>query len=324
MSAKPFEPTQSRLARARREGDHPLAHDAVAACGFAAGSTALVAAMPSLAASASGMIAAGAGLRFDAGALARLAEGALAVTAASAGGAVCATLLQTGGPAFRFPAMRLGFRFPFTAAAAPAAVRAATATLAATWAIAALVYGRLTAAAAPPALGESAAGTYGELVRLLATVAAVGAVAACVEFWTVRAAWLKRLRMSHDELRRDLRENDGDPQTRSRRRGMHRSILKGSLREVRRASFVVVNPEHVAVALRYHPVETPVPEILVRAYDEGAARVKALAREAGIPIVENVSLARSLFAHGALGPIPRDLYVATAQIVATLARRLSG
>jgi flagellar biosynthetic protein FlhB len=82
-----------------------------------------------------------------------------------------------------------------------------------------------------------------------------------------------------------------------------------------------VNPTHVAVALRYAPPAVPVPEILVRAQDDAALRVRAIAREHRIPVVEDVALARLLFARGAGGrPIPADAYVAVAQIVAALAR----
>jgi flagellar biosynthesis protein FlhB len=127
--------------------------------------------------------------------------------------------------------------------------------------------------------------------------------------------------MTHDELRRDLREEEGDPDARRRRKRLHRALMRGSLREVRRASFVVVNPTHVAVALRYAPPKTPVPEILVRAADRQAQRVRLAAANAAIPILEQPELARQLYAHDRLGPIPPEAYVAVAAIVAFVQRR---
>jgi flagellar biosynthesis protein FlhB len=149
----------------------------------------------------------------------------------------------------------------------------------------------------------------------------VGAVFALADYVLVRRRWLHGLKMSFDELKRDAKENEGDPQARARRKSTHRTIVRGAVGRTREASCVVVNPEHVAVALRYAPPEIPVPEILVRALDEAALRVKALAREHGIPLVEDVALARFLYAHGESGrAIPPDAYVAVAQIVAALAR----
>jgi flagellar biosynthesis protein FlhB len=97
-------------------------------------------------------------------------------------------------------------------------------------------------------------------------------------------------------------------------------MVRGSLRHIRRATFVVVNPTHVAIALRYVAEETPVPMILVRAAGDGALRVKKVAAEAGIPTIEDPPLARQLYALDALGPIPPELYLAVAQIIAMLNR----
>jgi len=98
-------------------------------------------------------------------------------------------------------------------------------------------------------------------------------------------------------------------------------LCVANVSRVAQASFVVVNPSHVAVALRYAPPAVPVPEILVRALDELALRVRTLARQHGIPLIEDVALARLLYAGGENGrPIPPETFVAVAQIVAALAR----
>jgi type III secretion protein U len=127
--------------------------------------------------------------------------------------------------------------------------------------------------------------------------------------------------MTFDELKRDLKDQDGDPQARSRRRGLHRSIARGAIERTREASFVVTNPTHVAIALRYAPPEVPVPEILVRAVDAAALAVRAIAERERIPIVENVALARWLLRVGENGaPIPAETFVAVAEVIAALLR----
>lgn len=301
---KPFEPTHSRLERARREGDHPISRDAVAVAAFAAS---LLALWPSLVLTAPAVRDA---LRaaLDGGGTARLAWllAIVGAAAAACGGAfaVLATLVQTRGLGFRMPGVHLAFGRTFSREAWAGTARSALVAVAATAGIA------LTIAPDPHAIAKT-----------LVAVWVAGAFGALADVVAVRAAWRRRLRMTHDEMRRDLREHDGDPHTRGRRRRLHRALMRGAVGEVRRASFVVVNPTHVAVALRYEPPQTPVPEILVRAADAKARKVRLMAAKLSIPMIEDPPLARRLFAHDALGAIPPEAYVAVAQIVAYLQRR---
>ncbi len=95
-------------------------------------------------------------------------------------------------------------------------------------------------------------------------------------------------------------------------------LARGSLRRVKEAAFVVCNPEHIAVALEYRPPAVPVPRVLVRAADETAARVRAIAVECGVPLVRNVALARMLYETDVEQYIPPECYAAVAEIVAQL------
>ena len=175
------------------------------------------------------------------------------------------------------------------------------------------------AALASPAAAAVLVGSTA--LRACAAALAASALFAFADYLLARRRWLHGLKMSHDELKRDAKENDGDPHARSRRTAIHRSIVRGAISRTREASFVVVNPTHVAIALRYAPPEVPVPQILVRARDAAALRVRAIARECGVPVLEDVALARWLYAHGESGrAIPPDAYVAVAQIIASLAR----
>lgn len=304
---KSFEPTPSRLERAHREGDHPLSRDLVAIAALVASLLALwLSVVLKASAMRDSMRAA-----LDGGGTARLASllviaGAM-VAACGGAAAVLATIVQTRGLSFRIPAMRLGFGQTFSRDAWASTARCG-----------------LVAAAAVAGVALTIAPNPTAVAKTLVAVSLVGGAGAVADILATRAGWRRRLRMTHDELRRDLREHDGDPQTRGRRRRLHRALLRGAVSEVRRASFVIVNPTHVAVALRYQPPQTPVPEILVRAAGSKARRVRALATQSSIPIIEDPPLARRLFAHDALGAIPLEAYVAVAQIVAYLQRNGGG
>jgi flagellar biosynthesis protein FlhB len=177
---------------------------------------------------------------------------------------------------------------------------------------------RVAAAGTP----EAAAVTAWQAARHVTFAAcATGMLFALAEFAAARNAWLRKLRMSADDRKREAKEQDGDPFARGRRRAMHRSLMHGALAEVKKASFVVANPTHVAVALEYRPPAVPVPRVLVRAADEMAARVRAMAVECGVPVIENVALARALYRDARAGePIAHAHYVAVAEVVAALAR----
>ncbi len=167
-----------------------------------------------------------------------------------------------------------------------------------------------------------ASAAWSGALRTAAAACTVGALFAGADYGVQLTGWRKRLRMSFEELKRDRKESDGDPFARSRRRALHRQISRGSLRRVKDAAFVISNPTHIAIALEYRPPEIPVPRVLVRAADDAAARVRELASAFDIPIVENVPLARRLYALARPGDfIPQEAYVAVAEIVAALRQR---
>jgi type III secretion protein U len=184
--------------------------------------------------------------------------------------------------------------------------------------IAAHVLGVALRAASP---ADAAQATYDGVIASCFAACAVGALFAVADYGLVMRRWLSSLKMTFDEFKRDMREQDGDPQARSRRRQLHRAISRGAIARTKDASFVVVNPTHVAVAVRYGPPDVPVPEILVRAVDAAALGVRAIAEREGIPIVQNVPLARWLFRVGEAGrPIPTETFVAVAEVIAALVR----
>lgn len=129
--------------------------------------------------------------------------------------------------------------------------------------------------------------------------------------------YLRRLRMSKEEVMREYKEREGDPILRGRRRQLHQEIsFSDMLHQVRTASVVVVNPTHVAVALRYDRDQTPLPMVVAKGEGEVARAIREAAQEAGVPIYRDVSLARALQAGTPLGDyVPDELLEAVAQVL---------
>jgi flagellar biosynthetic protein FlhB len=132
-----------------------------------------------------------------------------------------------------------------------------------------------------------------------------------------------RLRMSHEDLRDEMKETEGSPQTRSRIRSLQRQMRRRRVKaDVSRAAVVVTNPTHYAVALGFDFKTMETPRVLAKGRNLLAEEIKAEARWAGVPIVENPPVAQSLYRSVEVGqPIPVDLYAAVAAILAYLYRQ---
>lgn len=149
---------------------------------------------------------------------------------------------------------------------------------------------------------------------------ALGLIAALDYGWS----WWRHeqsIKMSRQELKDEHKSQEGSPQIRQRQRQRAREMLKRGLRKgVREATVIVANPTHVAVALRYKQHEGA-PVVTTKGYDEIALQIKKLAKEEGIPIIENRPLARALAERVRVGRvIPADLYVAVAELLALVYR----
>ncbi|MDH5857344.1 EscU/YscU/HrcU family type III secretion system export apparatus switch protein [Lampropedia aestuarii] len=143
---------------------------------------------------------------------------------------------------------------------------------------------------------------------------------ALADFAWQRYQHRKGLMMSKDEVKREYKEMDGDPQIKHKRKQLHQEMLQeGAVQNARKASVLVTNPTHLAVALYYNPEETPLP--IVTAMGEGALaeRMKQAAQEAGVPVMQNIPLARSLVAEAQVGQfIPSALVEPVAEILRLL------
>ena len=127
-----------------------------------------------------------------------------------------------------------------------------------------------------------------------------------------------QLRMTPQEVREETRESEGDPAMRARRRRRARELSRRRmLADVRLADVVLTNPTHYAVALRYDPARMAAPVVVAKGVDSLAERIRALARAAGVLVVENPPLARSLYAGVKVGTaVPAALYQAVAEVLA--------
>jgi flagellar biosynthetic protein FlhB len=133
----------------------------------------------------------------------------------------------------------------------------------------------------------------------------------------------KSMRMTRQEVALEYRETEGDPTMKGRIRQMQRQRARERMMHaVPTADVVVTNPTHVAVALRYDVDESPAPLVVAMGERKLAERIKAIAKDAGVPCVENVPVARALLAAGTVGkPIPPALYAAVAEILAWVYRQ---
>jgi flagellar biosynthesis protein FlhB len=141
-------------------------------------------------------------------------------------------------------------------------------------------------------------------------------VAAAADYGLQRLWHLKDLRMTKEEVRREHKETEGDPQHKAARKRLHQEILEHDMVErVKGASLVVVNPTRIAVALRYDAAQDGAPRVVARGERLLAARIREVARQAKVPIFHDVPLARALHQLAPGDEIPEALYVAVADLL---------
>jgi type III secretion protein U len=132
--------------------------------------------------------------------------------------------------------------------------------------------------------------------RLMGWAAAIYVIGAVLDYAHQYYEFIKRQRMSIEELRRDLRETEGDPLIKHRRRVIGRELVFGALKNrISSASVVVVNPTHVSVALHYLPGRAELPRVIAKGVDGLALQIRTQAELEGVPILEDPPLARKLF-----------------------------
>lgn len=142
------------------------------------------------------------------------------------------------------------------------------------------------------------------------------------QFWKFE----QDIRMTKQEIRDEMRHMEGDPHIRARRREAHRKLTNArQVQKAKEADVVITNPTHIAVAIKYDAKKMDAPLVIAKGKDLLAQRIREVAAEHGIPIVEKKPLARALYATVKVGhPIPVDMYEAVAEILAYVYRLSKG
>ncbi len=158
--------------------------------------------------------------------------------------------------------------------------------------------------------------------KVMLRIAIVLIIIAILDYVYQRYDHEKRLKMSHQELKEEHKQLEGDPQIKSRVRSLQREMARRRMMEqVPKATIVVTNPTYIAIALRYEPGEQDAPVVVAKGKRIIAERIKVLARENGIPIIENKPLARAMYDKVEPGfPIPVEFFTAVAEIMAYVYR----
>ena len=166
---------------------------------------------------------------------------------------------------------------------------------------------------------EGALSSFGGMLMLsaLALVAGLAIIAAIdvpFQLWQ----YYSRLRMTREELRQEMKETEGDPQLKARIRSQQREVArKRMMAQVPKADVVVTNPTHFAVALKYDRERMGAPQVVAKGMNLVAERIRELATEHRVPILEAPPLARALYRHTEIGDqIPAALYTAVAEVMA--------
>lgn len=159
------------------------------------------------------------------------------------------------------------------------------------------------------------------LFKLLGIVILFMAVLAALDYFFQRWELEKKMRMTKQEVKEEHKNREGDPMVRARIRKLQRELAtRRMMEDVKKADVVITNPTHVAVALRYS-AQMIAPRVVAKGAGEVAAKIKEMAKQFNVPIVENKPLARTMFRTLKIGQtIPRELYTAVAEVLSYIYR----
>jgi flagellar biosynthetic protein FlhB len=170
--------------------------------------------------------------------------------------------------------------------------------------------------------GQSAITAGGYMQTLLTRIGWALLILAAADYGLQRYRSRSQLMMSKQEVRDESKESEGNAEVKGRVRRIQREMAKRRmLNDVSRATVVITNPTHFAVALEYRRGVMPAPKVLAKGVDQMALRIRERAKKHGIPMIENRPLARALHDGAEVGQtIPADLFSAVAEVLAQLIR----
>ncbi len=155
------------------------------------------------------------------------------------------------------------------------------------------------------------------LIRLMGAVGTFLAVVAAADYFFQRWTLEKQMRMTKQEIKEEHKSREGDPMIKARIRRIQRETAnKRMMADVPKADVIITNPTHIACAIQYDPKTMAAPVLIAKGADAIAEKIKEIARESNIPIMENKPLARAMFKSMKIGQvIPRELFKAIAEVL---------
>jgi flagellar biosynthesis protein FlhB len=161
------------------------------------------------------------------------------------------------------------------------------------------------------------------LFTLLFKVGGVFLLFGAADFVIQKQLFMKGLMMSKEEVKREHKDEEGDPHVKSHRRSLYMALLReNAVKQVPKAKAVVVNPTHIAVALQYEEAHMNAPRVVAKGEMFLAQKIVEIAKNHNVPVIQNITLARSLFPLELEEEIPEELYETVAEIL-NLASRLA-
>jgi flagellar biosynthesis protein FlhB len=331
MSEKTEEPSPRKLRKAREQGDSPISAALVQAAAFVAAFALAPTALAAAAAHAGSLLRSS--LEHEGTQAAVTApQIALDVAVLSAPmllvGAVAAAavgFVQTGGafaPNKLAPDLSranpiTGLANIFTRQRLIGVVRALVAAVVVGWLAGRLLVDHAAELARTVGNLGAASALAGNLVTRLGWIAAlVGLVLGGIDLVVTHRVWLTRHKMTKDEVKREYKESEGDPELKAARKRQHQELLAGSMiAAVKDATVLIVNPTHFATALSYLEDEDHAPRVVAQGQGDLARRMIEAARAYGVPVMRDVPVARALAELEIGDEIPEALYEAVAEIL---------
>lgn len=171
-------------------------------------------------------------------------------------------------------------------------------------------------------VGQSALLLGSALQDMAMKIAIAFVVIAVLDYFYQWWDYEKNLKMSQEELKEEFKQTEGNPQLKAEIKKKQRAVaMRRMMQDLKKADVVVTNPTHYAVALRYAPKEHKAPYVVAKGQDEVAFRMRELAKEYNIVVMENKPLARALYAQVEIGQmVPEALYKAVAEVLAFVYR----
>jgi flagellar biosynthesis protein FlhB len=159
---------------------------------------------------------------------------------------------------------------------------------------------------------------FGLLIRIAIALLIISLAESLFQKWK----YMQDLKMTRQEVKQDHKETEGSPEIKRRIRTIQfQAVFKRMLQEVPKATVVLVNPTHYAVAIRYDVKTMEAPVLVAKGADHMAEKIREIARAYGVPIISRPELTRTIYATVEPGKqIPEDLYVAVAQVLALIYR----